>query len=222
MMRRFAIAACAGLAAGAAPAAAQSPDGVRNLTQGQASQELAIYADCVASRRAKAARTLALAPFGSDMQVKAGAKVTQGIDDGCIQTGFDNVRMAVRPDMLAGAVARVMLNRDYPDLPAVIDRKAVDVEAERQRAAQLSVAERFGRCVVWSDPSGVQAFLRADPGTAAERAAIEALKQDLGMCVQEGNTLRLDRSFVRNVAAVAAYRLAQQLRPRGPASGERG
>lgn len=217
MSRARHLAALAGLLgfAVAVPAFAQDPDGTRRLTEQHAAQELRIYAECLASRRGDGSRALALAPYGSDAQEKAALAVTRSIDEDCIQGGFDSVRLAVRDDMLAGAVARALLNRDYPDLPAVVVPSAVDVEAERARAAQLSVAERFGRCVVWNDPAGVQALLRADPGTPAERQAIDGLKQDMGMCLQEGNTLRLDRSFVRNVAAIAAYRLAQQLRPRG-------
>jgi len=199
----------------ASASAAQVREGVRQLKEEHAAQELKIYADCVASQRADRSRVLALAPFGSDEQAKAAEGVTRSVDDPCIQGGFDNVRLSVRPDMLAGAVARALVIRDYPDLPAVVDPAAVDAEAERARAAQLSVAERFGRCIVWNDAAGVQALLRADPLTSAERAAIDGLKQDMGMCLQEGSTLRLDRTFVRNVTAVAAYRLAQQLRPRG-------
>ncbi len=195
----------------ATPALAQGPEGSRILSNKQAVQELEIYARCVVSRRQRAARTLALAPYASPEQSQGLRVVARGDDDDCIQGGFDHVRITVRPDVLAGAVARELLNRDYPQLGAVIDRSKVEIEAERARAAQLSVAERFGRCVVWNDPAGVQALLRADPGSTAEREAIAGLQQDMGMCLEEGATLRLDRSFVRNVTAVAAYRLAHQL-----------
>jgi hypothetical protein len=214
---RFAhIAAAAGLAVlvAASPSAAQTPDGHRQLTDKQAAQELAIYAKCIASQRADRARALALAPYGSAEQDKAAASIVRGIDDMCLQSGFDSVRVSVRADVLAGAVANELLHREYPDLPAVVDRRLVDIEAERQRAALLSVPERFGRCVVWNDPGGVSALLSAEPGSGQERVAVEGLKDDLGMCLEEGSTVRLDRSFVRTIAAVSAYRLAQQIRPR--------
>ncbi len=205
----------------AAAASAQAPEEYRKLTDKQAAQELTIYAQCLATRRAERARALALAPYGSAEQVNAAAGLTRSIDEDCLQGGFDSVKITVRPDVLAGAVARTLLIRDYPDLPAVIDRTTVDVEAERVRAASLSVAERFGRCVAWGDPAGVQTLLKAGPGSSAERQAIAALNEDMGMCLQEGSTLRLSRSFVRDVAAVATYRLAQLLRPRarGPERG---
>lgn len=195
-------------------ASAQAPEEYRKLSDKQAAQELAIYSECLASRREPRARALALAPYGSTEQARAADDLTRSIDEDCIQSGFDSVRLTVRGDVLAGAVARVFLIREYPDLPVVADASAVDVEAERARAAALGVAERFGRCVVWNDPAGVQALLKADQYSPAERTAIEGLKPDMGMCLQEGSTLRLERSFVRNVTAVSAYRLAQQIRPR--------
>jgi hypothetical protein len=198
----------------AASASAQTPDGYRKLTDKQAAQELMIYAQCLTKWRGDRARALALAPYGSPEQANAANNLTRSVDDDCIRSGFDTVRMQVRPDVLAGAVATALLMRDYPDLPAVIDRTKVDVEAERARAASLSVAERFGRCIAWGDPAGVQALLKAESGSSAERQAIAALNEDMGMCLQEGNTLRLSRTFVRDVAAIATYRLAQLLRPR--------
>lgn len=199
----------------AGPALAQGPEGSRTLSAKQAAQELDIYVECLVKRRERAARVFALAPFASPEQAALMAQVTRKSDEDCIQGGFDHVRISVRPDMLAGAIARQLVARDYPDLAVVADRNAVDVERERARAAQLNVAERFGRCIVWSDPAGVQALLGAEPGSTAERQAVTGLQQDMGMCVEEGSTLRLDRMFVRNIAAVSAYRLAHELRPRG-------
>ena len=222
-MRRWAKHAATAVIAfsSAAASAAQDREATRVLSDQHAAQELGIYADCVARQRVHDARALALAAYGSNEAVQAADRVTRGIDDNCIQSGFDNVRLAVRPDVLAGAVAEALLRKDYADLPSVVDQAAVDAEAERARAAQLSVAERFGRCIVWNDPAGVQAMLRSPAGSQQERTAMDALKDDMGMCLQEGSTLRLNRPFVRTVAAVAAYRLAQQLQPRGQTA-ERG
>lgn len=218
-----ALAAATALLTFPLPAAAQNPgaEGYRKLSEQQAIEELDIYSGCVVARRETGARALALAPFGSAEQGQAAKQIMRSADEDCIQGGFDHVKISVRSDVLAGAVARRLLARDYPDLPAVIDRKLVDAEAERARTSQLSVAERFGSCVVWNDPAGVQALLRSNPGSAEERAAIAGLQHDMGMCLEEGSTLRLDRAFVRNVSAVSAYKLAHHLRPTGARS-ERG
>ena len=221
MTRPPCLAALALIFAFASLAPAQAPEEYRKLTDKQAAQELTIFARCLATRRGDRARALALAPYGSDEQAKTAASLIRTIDEDCIQGGFDSVKVRVRPDVLAGAVARALLPKDYPDLSTVVVPSAVDAEAERARAAALSVAERFGRCVVWNDPAGVQALLAAEPGSSTERQAIAALQEDMGMCLQEGSTLQLSRSFVRDIAAVSAYRLAQLLRPRGRGS-ERG
>jgi hypothetical protein len=207
-------------AALASASAAQQPDNSRTLPPAQAAQELARYADCLAARRGPQARAVALAPYLSDEQIRAADGLIRRVDDSCIQAGFDDVRITIRPDVLAGAVAEALLERDYPDFPAVVDRRRVDIEAERARAARLSVAERFGRCIVWSNPVGVQALLKTEPRSTAERDSMNALNHDMGMCVQEGSTLSLSRTFVRGIAGISGYRLAQQLRPR--AYGERG
>ena len=199
----------------ASPSLAQAPDSVRMLNDKQAAQELEIYVNCIVKRRETAARALALAPFGSSDQLKLVGAVTRSLDEDCIQGGFDSVRVSIRSDVLAGAIARRLLARDYPDLPAVVDPAAVNVDAERARTAQLGVPERFGSCIVWNDPAGVQALLRSTPRSAEERQAVAALKEDMGMCLEEGSTLKLDVMFVRNIAAVAAYRLASNLRPLG-------
>lgn len=217
MIRGASLAALfAAAALAVAPAApAQQPEGMRTLTAPQAAQELAHYATCIVARRGPQARAVALAPYLSDEQIRAAEKIIVSVDDPCLQAGFDQVRLTVRPDVLAGAVAEALLERDYPDLPAVIDRNAIDVAAERARAAQLSVAERFGRCIVWSNPAGVQRLAATEVRSSAELAAMQALNHDMGMCLQEGSTLKLNRSFIRTVAVASAYRLAQQIRPRG-------
>ena len=209
------LAAFVALIVAAAPAAAQNSDDLRQLPERQAVYELGIFADCIAARRTNRARALVLSPFDSAEQEKAVDRVTQRVDDACIRSGFGDILMSVRRDMLAGAVARALLNREYRDLAQVINPATADVAAERLRAAQLGVPERFGRCVVWNDAAGVHALLKAAPGSRPEAQAIEGLKQDMGMCLEEGHTLRLDRTFVRNIVAISAYRLAQQLRPSG-------
>ena len=187
----------------------------RTLPALQAAHELSKYASCLASRRGPQARAAALATYLSEEQNKAANELMRRVDDPCIAGGFDDhIRMRVRSDLLAVAVAEALLERDYPDFLSVIDPSTINVEAERAAAAKLSVAERFGRCMVWSNPAGIQSLFKSDPETRGELDAIKTLDHALGMCVEEGSTLRLSRTFVRGIAAQSAYVLAQQLRPR--------
>ena len=204
----------------ASPALARQPDDSRLLPAGQAAHELARFAGCVALKRGPEARAAVLAGYLSPEQAKATNALYRSVDDPCMTSGGEDVKMSFRSDLLTAAVAEALLERDYPDFPTVVDRNAVDVEAERGRVAGLSVAERFGRCIVWSNPAGVQELLKTDAEMPAEMVAMQALNHDMGMCLEEGSTLRLSRTFVRGISAIAAYRLAQQLRPRP--NGERG
>ena len=214
-------AACAALLGVGAPALGQAPPlnpnqyGFQAPPAKQAEHEFAVYARCVAARRYERARDVVLAPYGSEEQSKAASKVTQGVGDSCLRSGLGDVQMTIRPDVLTGGLAQALVLKDFPDLAAVIDAAPVDQEAERQKVAQLTPTERFGRCVVWRDPAAVHALLRADRYSPQEREAIAALKEDMGYCLVEGTTLRINEMFLRNVTGIAAYRLAQQISPRG-------
>jgi len=207
--------------AGAATAslAQQLPDpnqsGYKDTPAQQAEHEFMIYVRCVATRRYERARNVVLAPFGSSEQDKAFNKAVLSVGDPCLRTGFGSVHMNVRPDVLAGGLAQALVTRDFPDLPTVIEGAAVDADRERQRVLQLTPTERFGRCIVWRDPAAVQALLRADPRSPGERQAVQTLKRNMGYCLVEGSTLRINAMFLRSATAIAAYRLGQEISPRG-------
>jgi hypothetical protein len=220
--------ACAAIAFGAAqPALGQfgvetSGDRNRETPAKYALQDFVLFTRCIVSQRYERARSLVLRPYGSAEQMDAASKVVRSTDDSCLKGGIDSIRMAVRPDVLTGGLAQALVLKDYPDLPSVIDAVEVDLAAEREQAAGLSATERFGRCLVWRDPASVQALLQAVPASNEAIQAVEGLKDDMGMCLAEGSTLRINELFLRNVTGVAAYRLGQQLRPRGGgAEGER-
>jgi hypothetical protein len=228
MRRALGIAAaCAALVVGlAAPAAGQlgvalSGERYRESSDKYAVRDMVILARCIVKRRYDRARTLVLAPQGSAEQREAADKVVRSHDDPCLSSGFDSMTLSVQPEVLMGGVAQALVLKDYPDLPAVVGGAQLDAEAERTQAAQLTAAERFGRCLVRRDAAAVQALLAAEHGSPASREAVAALKEDMGMCLAEGSTLRINELFLRNVTGVAAYRLAQQLSPRG-AGGARG
>ena len=196
------------------PALDPSLEGTRVSSSKDAAEELARYARCVVAQRYDRVRAMVLAPYGSKEQIEAADKVTQGLGDSCLKGGFDLIELRVRPDYLAGSAAQAMVLAEYPDLPAVIQSIAFDDAAERERAVQLGATERFGRCLVRRDSAAVQALLSAAPASDQERQAVSALKEDMGWCLAEGSTLRITQMFLRNVTAVAAYRLAQEVSPR--------
>jgi hypothetical protein len=219
--KRFSLAAVCVTLLVAAPALGQEPPpnpnqaGYQAPPAKQAEHEFAVYARCVAARRYERARNAVLAPYGSAEQSEAASKVTLGVGDSCLRTGLGSVYMTIRPDVLVGGLGQALVLKDFPDLPAVIGAAVVDPAVEREQAAQLTPDERFGRCVVWRDPAAVHALLSADRYSREERQAVAELKEDMGYCLVEGSTLRINQAFLRNVTGIAAYRLAQQISPRG-------
>lgn len=184
----------------------------------EARRQFVTYSRCVVNRRYDRARALVLAPYASSEQSKLANTIVDNDEDGCLRGGgFDEVRMRFRSDVLAGGVAQALVAKDYPNLPAVIGAFQLVPEEENARLTQMNAAEIFGRCVVQRDPASVLALISSWPATSDETRAIGALRDDLGPCLAAGSTIRINEMFLRNVTAVAAYRLAQQVQPRGGA-----
>ena len=107
--------------------------------------------------------------------------------------------------LLRGAVAEALYRREQrggrtgplagpPELPAADPR--------RNPAAALA---RFGRCLVASDPSGVQALIEARPGSEVERSALAALTPGFRPCLAEGQTPDPHPLLLRGALAEAFY-----------------
>lgn len=193
----------------------------KKFASDEAAREFVSYARCVVDRRYNAARALVLAPFASPQQTSAVSKVVRS-EDGCLKSGFDELRMSFRAEVLAGGLAQALVLKEYPDLPAVVASYAADPATEAPVLAQLNAAEAYGRCVVQRDPAGAIALFQSRPATPEERRAVNLLRDDLGPCLAAGSKLTINEMFLRNSMGVAAYRLAQQIQPRGAPSGRGG
>ena len=187
----------------------------RSTTNVDAAREMAGYARCVASARRDGARALVLAPYGSAEQAAAAQKVVRSGGDPCIVGSYSEMRLQFNGQVMAGALAQALVLKEYSDLPSVIASYAPTEASEKSAVTSLSPAEILGRCVVQRNPSGSLALISAPHGTAAEDEAMRGLGGDLSSCLTAGSTLRVNRLFIRAVTGVAAYRLAQQIRPRG-------
>jgi hypothetical protein len=191
-----------------------------NYAQNDAQRQFADYSRCVVNRRYAKARAVVLAPYASPEQSNQAMTVVRD-EDGCLQGGFSELRMSFRPEVLVGGLAQSLVLKDYPDLPTVIGSYQPTPEDEKAKVAQMNAAERFGRCLVYLDSASVLALLSSRPATAEEGGAIDALREDMSRCVGAGSTLHINQMFVRNTTGVAAYRLAQQISPRGPSTAKR-
>ena len=228
-MRRSYFTAFAGIMAAlaaAAPAGAQQRSSTewrtkpadsrfRAIAAKDAERNLATYARCVVQNRYERARSFVLSPYSSPEQAKAVARIVKTGGDVCLRGGFDEVRMKLSSNVMAGALAQALVLKDYPDLPAVVRSSQVAAEVESARAAQLHPEELFGRCIVQRDPASAYALFTSLAWTPDETGAIRSLGDDLANCLAAGSTIKINAMYVRNVSAVAAYRLAQQIQPRG-------
>ncbi len=188
------------------------PDRSRKVPDKDAQLELAAFSDCVASRRYQSARAFVLLRYASKEQNAAFSSVVpRRSEDGCFQSSFEDVEMTIQPQVLAGAIAQALIRRDYADLALVIQSAST---LEQPLVAEMSAGELFARCVVQADPATVLALIQSQPGSVAEASSVGALRPRLGPCLAAGSELTINRTFIRNITAVAAYRLADSVKPR--------
>jgi hypothetical protein len=85
-------------------------------------------------------------------------------------------------------------------------------EQAREFAVRSSEAHRFlsrfGECIAREAPEAVRLLLLTPPASANEREAFQTLQPGLATCLNNGATMRLDLSMVRESLAYNYYRLA--------------
>lgn len=69
---------------------------------------------------------------------------------------------------------------------------------------QLGVLE-FGSCIMAAAPKETAALVHADPDSAAERQALDALRPMIGPCMTQGVTIHLNADGLRLVLAEPVY-----------------
>ena len=69
---------------------------------------------------------------------------------------------------------------------------------------QLGVLE-FGTCVMTAAPKDTAALVHAEPGSAAERQALDVLRPVIGPCMTQGVTIHLNADGLRLVLAEPVY-----------------
>jgi hypothetical protein len=120
---------------------------------------------------------------------------------------------AVRLDLRA-AVALVLveqrLARGTPD-PAMLSRGEdwfVQAAARDGGDPARLGSQRFGGCVVRAAPAAATRFLQAEPGSAAEGAALQQLAPAIGPCTPAGDPVRFTRMNLRRLLAEPFYHAA--------------
>jgi len=208
MLKRIAIAvalACLPLEAVPAQPTFDHPDTHQpdrkqlTMDQDQAVRFMDDFARCVARHQSRRAAAVLALPYGSDQQRAAAADLAEG-EDHCLGPFSGTLQLTFNaPSLAAGMAEYFVLNPD----------KLAD---ERRRHPGSFVyappegVEGFCDCVVQQSSAGVEALVRTEIASGAERAATNALAPELARCVLEGQTLSLDRTALRQLLAFSLYR----------------
>ena len=197
------------LAATAAPATAQEQPvaGTDEPAPSTAKDVRALhdYARCVARRRTPAARALLAMDYRAGEQHAAILKITsQSL--GCAPRGTSRFNER----FFAGRMAEALLRDDLAGAP-LASRVALD--PARPAIVARDETELMSICTVRAAPEAVNALFATEPASPGEASAVRALMPQIGQCLAAGATAQLNRSAVRSLLALAAYRLSEHNHP---------
>lgn len=199
------------------PAAAAAQDS--KLPQQQAENELAGYADCVVrtSSNAKAVESfLKVIPDSPTFYPSALKAADMHCLDGAARRRGGKLEMRLQPatyrDALFPALYRARFGK-APPLDRLTAIAPLSYEGEFAGDTKtLSPLYRAGRgigdCIARANPQASHALIMARPYTAAENAALQALRPNIAQCVTEGQTVSFSRGSLRAFIGEATYRLA--------------
>lgn len=216
-----------------APALAKNDDAKKAAHARKVMHE---FADCVVDYHADIAREFALKSTNEWMPEEKFEKLAGGK---CL--GFRGGRLRMPTEHYRGALADRLIREDFaagfdlapaniapliwaePQLRTSDPKTGKGLSAEKAQAAErlynLDLAYnyilRVGECVVRAEPRGARAVLDAPVDSAGELAAIKALTPSVAGCVQQGQTLSLNRTNLRSSLAISYYRLASAQRGSG-------
>jgi hypothetical protein len=155
-------------------------------------------------------RSLSIAPGGRD------SRRAQNIDE--IWHCYVPQRPVLTPTYIGrGAMAELLLYRDFPSVGAAPRRHAVPVFAPVSRdylaradehSRRMLAALDLTSCVTRREPAKVYAFFGTARGSAAERAAMVELTPAISACLVEGQTFDMAPPLFRAFLAEGAYRVA--------------
>ncbi len=190
----------------------------------------ATFADCVINRNAPVVRAMILEGVSNTSIFRDGVKL---LDEYCLlrATGpTGDVTLSFSYDYFPYTLAEGLVRRDYPSastfefskvpaltraLPESVDpdlvgktnRKAKDAQEQYDKKNTFYALSKWAECVVRQDPSKAHALLLTEIGSTSEGAAISALSQAFGDCL-DIQQIKITRTLARGALAVNFYRLA--------------
>jgi len=128
----------------------------------------------------------------------------------CLTNGVLTMPYAV----MRGAMFRAAYRIEFRQPPAQLGEKAVDfsafvTDATKPGSQRYLALMDFAQCVARADPTGSDALMRSQVGSAEERQAIDALVPKLGPCLLAGLTLNTNKGNIEALLSEALYREAR-------------
>jgi len=170
------------------------------------------FSACIASRQNGRVTAMSRLRIDSDQYQRMLRNLYDNSDDVCLsgsgQLGFSF-------NLLRGGIFQALYAREFrgggpTDFSAVTTtgyRELYTDEISPEVRSALAL-EQFGECVSRADAAGVQTLLRQIPGSAGERAAIQALAPRFAACIPNGETIRFSPSVLKGAVAEGIYRLS--------------
>lgn len=168
------------------------------------------YAACVSDRSPKEVRKLMRATSADAAKMPYHELVN---DDRCFGRVFGD--QPFRPQdaaesvaMLRGNLAEHALTVDANKVAAL---QALPLQQKRYirpwfvATGRHPAVDEMGACMADTDPAGIMALIRTNPGTADEGSAISTLSPALTKCLSAGTRLDADRPALRAALADALY-----------------
>lgn len=209
-----AVAATPQRAESAKGASSKREFGAYTYSREESDREFATYSECLignASGERQAAAFLRMVPDGAAWN-EAGRKLST---PQCLGRSFVQVKLRFSLTALRPALFAAMYRRKFGKVVPASFNDDPPLSLDRMYDGQLSgfpaaafAQLNFGNCVARADTAAVHRLLLAKPWSDAEDAALPAVSQAMGRCLNEGQTLHLNRSGVRNVLAEAMYQLS--------------
>jgi hypothetical protein len=115
---------------------------------------------------------------------------------------MNNGRIAFGGLLFQGALAEALVAQRYAGRPLASAASAASTLPKAR-----SEPEAIGLCLVRKRPDAATALLQSQPASEAEHAALNQTVNVLPACVVSGMTMKMNRSAVRAMMALGAYRL---------------
>lgn len=167
----------------------------------QAERVMRDFAQCVVRGDSATARTLLATAVGSAEERALMIRIADS-RKGCLHQG----RLRLKGNWMRGALAEQLYLRTYPS--PVSSGAQPDAPAPAGSGDdKLRPYQAYAGCVVARNAPAADAVLRAEPGSAAEKAAYRDTMPTLSSCLAGGeeSKLAIDRTTLRGYLAEALY-----------------